>query len=150
MAEGVMIPVPRGPNEVQPRKEFSEWPKWFTSPTGQRRKFNAAHEVPDDWSDQPPESAGVSAPSVPDYGILLPADDADADADDATTADADADERMSAQDLVDSHTQAELVAILAAAKKAGSEVEYLDNWPKLKLATAIVENDLAPAKAEQE
>lgn len=151
------------PNVNQPVYEYKAWPAWRYGPDGAAQVFGGPDEVPEGWTNIPP---GTSTPDDEPVDDAPPvtfvegdndADDAatDADAEAAAIVAAAADQREPAEQtdeekeearkaliakLVEDKGQKELVAELEAMRAIQPNIEFLNNWPKLKLATTIVDN----------
>lgn len=114
--------------QPEAEQEQQSWPAWFYGPDYQSQIFQNEDEVPEGWEDHPSKvgkSASRSSTNDTDAGSDI------ADDDDNVTA------------LMEK-TKDELLGILAEGKKDDDDVEYLESWPKLKLAKAIVAYDLVP------
>lgn len=152
------------PNEGGQPYMHQAWPSWRYGPNGQSAVFNGPDEVPEGWGEIPPGTSTVEdepvdeappAPPVEDHND----EDEGTDASDTTEAAAVAAAIASEPDthelteeeqaeartakvnaLKDAHSQPELVAMIEAMKEIDPNIEFLVSWPKLKLATAIVDN----------
>jgi hypothetical protein len=137
MTERVMSPVPQAPQEGP--YEYTAWPAWFYGPGDKREIFERAEDVPDGWVD---------------YDAFMAGELAEAEASGVTGEDRERvltnDQRDTAiNKLIDAHTQADLATMLADMRELDDSIEFLPSWPKVKLATAIVENG-GPLDAEKE
>lgn len=116
-------------------KTKKEWPGWRFPPDGGKGQiFDGPEEVPEGWVADLSDVKPAKAPKAP----KAPKEPAAADS--LASAEAKA---AAAAKLVDDNTQAELVAILVGMndeRADDAQIEYLDNWPKAKLAATIVEN----------
>jgi hypothetical protein len=113
-------PSRKGP----PPYAHQAWPSWRYSaecPDGQI--FQSEDEVPEGWVDHP---AKIGKPQTKTFA----GDDV---ADDDATVEA----------LVEKKQQKDLVDILEKAQKKDSAIEFLANWPKLKLAKTIVAHGIS-------
>lgn len=95
------------------------WPSWRYGPGGQSRIFQSEYEVPEGWEDHP-SKVGKISDVVTERHANIPDDD------------------EAVQKLVDGHTKDQLLELLSDAKEDNDDIEYLESWPKLKLAKAIV------------
>lgn len=124
-------------------KTKQEWPGWRFPPDGGKGQiFQAPEEVPEGWVANISDVKPAKAPKAPKAPKEPAAPGSLASAEDKAAA---------AAKLVDDNTQAELVAQLVAMndeRDADSQIEFLDSWPKAKLAATIVEN--APAEENGE
>lgn len=141
-----------GPGSVDKPYEYQAWPAWRYDPeTGRGEIFESAEEVPEGWGDVPPgtTSAGEE-PVVVDESLLdngAGAGEGGSDDDDDDDGDDGDDGELVAldKDGLVALGQAKLAEILdaknAALKAEGKEeIEFLPNWPKVKLADAILAN----------
>lgn len=107
-----------------PKKPFVAWPSWRFGPDGEAQIFQSEDEVPEGWQDSPAKFKAGARPEVPARG--------DGTDDKETEAKIDA--------LVQGNTQAALVEMLEAMKEVDDTLEFAPNWPKVRLATLIVNN----------
>lgn len=160
--------APLGPNDVVPVAagsegdkpyEYQAWPAWRYDPeTGKGQIFESADEVPEGWGDLPPTAtAAGEEPVVVDESLLGEGagagegGGANGGTDDQSGQDggdngegAGGDPEWTKDELV-ALGQAKLAEILdarnATLKTGGEdEIEFLPNWPKVKLADAILDN----------
>lgn len=156
------IPVAAGGDGVDKPYEYQAWPAWRYDPeTGKGQIFESADEVPEGWGDLPPTATPAGEePVVVDESLLDngggagDGDDDDDAGDDQNGQDNGAGDGDDQQDeegpKLDKEAlvalgQNKLAAILTeknAALKAADqeEIEFLPNWPKVKLADAILAN----------
>lgn len=134
-------PTPLGPNDMPVREHIQEWPSWRTGPNGERQIFNSPEEVPDGWTDTlPTATTGIKLPERREPARTLLDQKRE-----------EGDRQEAIEKLVDEKSHKELVEILEMMNleredSGEEEIEFLPSWPKLKLATAIVDN----AKGEED
>lgn len=147
------IPVAAGGDGVDKPYEYQAWPAWRYDPeTGRGEIFESAEEVPDGWGDLPPTATPAGEePVVVDEALLDGGAGAGegGGANDGTDDDGegDAGDKLVALDkeALVALGQNKLAAILTEKNKAlkadgKEEIEFLPNWPKVKLADAILAN----------
>lgn len=156
-----VIPVAAGGDGVVEKPyEYQAWPAWRYDPeTGKGEIFESAEEVPEGWTDVPPGTTPAGEePVVVDTSLLEngagagggsgAADDTDDDDDDDDDGESGAGEDAGTpldKDGLVALGQAKLAEILTAKNDAlkadgKEEIEFLPNWPKVKLADAILAN----------
>lgn len=102
-----------------------EWPAWWFGPNGESQIFQCSDEVPEGWMDHPAKFKGaLQKPDVVARG----------DGTDAPSVESKIDA------LLQGNTQATLVDMLEAMKEVDDTLEFAPNWPKVRLATLIVNN----------
>lgn len=97
----------------QPPYEYQPWPSWRFGPNGQKAIFQSEEEVPDGWTDSPHKAAQ--------------------DTDEAASPESE--DKVSA---LMQKTADDLVGMLEAMKEIDDSIEFVKNWPKLRLARTIV------------
>lgn len=155
-----VIPVAAGGDGVEDKPyEYQAWPAWRYDPeTGRGEVFESADEVPEGWTDVPPGTTPAGEePVLVDTSLLENGAGVAGTGDEGAAADDDDDtddeeEGEAGDDLVALDKEAlvalgqtKLAAILVdkntALKADGrEEIEFLPNWPKAKLADAILAN----------
>lgn len=156
------------PNDIQPPYVYQAWPAWRYPPEGgEGQVFNAPDEVPEGWTNIPPgtstaedEPAPAAPPAEPveqreDAAALAQRfkDELEAETKDEEAAEEVVEEQVELTDeekaadrnakiekLRDTKEQKELVAELERMQAIQPNIEFATNWPKLKLATTIVDN----------
>lgn len=114
-----------------------QWPGWWFGPHGEQEIFNSPEEVPEGWVSDLSELAQAREaakqeedPPIPGLSPSLAAEQRN---------DAAVKEKIAA--LVEGNSQADLAARLGELNKTlEDKIEFLPGWPKLRLATLIVQH----------
>lgn len=144
-----------GPNDPVPDYQYVAWPAWRYDPeTGKGEIFESEDQVPDGWTNVPPGTtpAGEEPIQLDPAALVLSTEGAggtDLTGSDGTgegTNDGAGDKQEDAPVYL---THAELVdlgqdklgEILTEKNKAdGVDIEFMPNWPKVKLAQVVIDN----------
>lgn len=163
MTDNSNLPRPLGPNEgpapsIKSRDggvtdqpyTYQAWPAWRYNPeTGNGQVFESAEEVPDGWTNIPPgtseageEPVEVNVAKLEEFTKVAEDKPAVADEDDDEE-DVVEETRALTKDELAALGQSRLAAILFHKNETLSEddqIEFLANWPKVKLAETILAN----------
>lgn len=111
-------------------RPHQEWPGWYYGPDGQSQIFQSEDEVPEGWEDHP-SKVGKGGGTDRTFKADHIGDDDDVVKDLM---------KKNHKDLVDILNDAN------ADRDDKDKIEFLDSWPKLKLAKTIVLHDVAPTE----
>src|SRR5690606_7876642 len=149
------VPTQLGPNDVvqtmagdkEKPYEPVKWPAWRYHPeTGKGQVFQSPEEVPEGWGDLPPGATPAGeAPVFVDTSRLEDGTPTNEGAATNDGSDDGGEETPLDKDGLVALGQAKLAEILQAKNDAlkaeeKEEIEFLPNWPKVKLADAILAN----------
>lgn len=110
---------------AQRKYVHQSWPSWRFGPNGESQIFQSEDEVPEGWQDSPAKLKGI--PQKPE--VVARGDGTDAPSVEAKI-----------DTLMQGNTQGGLVKMLEAMKELDDTLEFAPNWPKVRLATLIVNN----------